>query len=50
MTGNIAEIKINPRWPHSSNLFGCHVAPVPNYSIYDIEYFVYVKVGLLCKS
>ncbi len=40
MTGDLAEFILSPSWAHRASTFACHIEPVPNYKIYDIEYSV----------
>lgn len=37
VTGNIFEFALKPVWHHSRTIFGCHIEPIPDYTIYDLE-------------
>ena len=43
MTGNLLEVTLEPKFPTRRWAFACHVEPVPNQIIYDVEFKVLHK-------
>ena len=40
VTGNVAEFVLEPEWSLTNSIFGCHIEPMPDYHIYDIEFYI----------